>query len=102
MAEKELLLLSDVVRKCDSSVLITDKFGFTLWCNEAFTRTMGYELEDLIGKKPGAMMQCEESDTEVINQIGRSLRTGKPVCVDIVNQRKNGQRHIINLEINPV
>jgi len=48
----ELRKLSLIATKTKSGVIITDRFGNIEWVNESFTKTTGYTLDEVKGRKP--------------------------------------------------
>ena len=51
-SELELKKLSLIATKAKSGVVITDAFGRVEWVNDAFEKTSGFTLPEIIGKKP--------------------------------------------------
>ena len=52
--------------------------GRVEWANDSFVRTCGYGLEELRGKKPGALLQGPESDRRSIKMLHDSIRSAHP------------------------
>ncbi len=67
-AQDELAKLSLVASKTDNAVIITDKEGLIEWVNDGFTRLTGYTLAEVLGKRPGAILQGPLSDPETVSQ----------------------------------
>lgn len=94
--------LSLVASKTQHSVVITDANGKIEWCNEAFTRLTGYELKEVIGRKPGDFLQGEETAPESIASMRKSLNERSSIAIEIVNYHANGSPYWIELKIDPV
>ncbi|MEK6482252.1 PAS domain S-box protein [Catalinimonas sp. 4WD22] len=104
ITEKKLVLekLSLVANNTDNSVIITDGQGCIEFVNEGFTRLTGYSQEEVIGKKPGHVLQGPLTNTDTVNRIRGQLRKGVSFYEEILNYKKNGQSYWISLMINPV
>ena len=101
-SQRELARLSQVVSQTTNGVIITDADGCVEWINEGMTRISGYSLEDLRGRRPGAVLQGEASDPAVVAQMSEALRRGEPFNVDIVNYARDGQPYWMNINCNPM
>ncbi|MDZ7680482.1 MAG: PAS domain-containing protein [Fodinibius sp.] len=53
-------MLSRVARETQNMVLITDPQERIEWVNEAFTRVTGYSEQEVLGKRPGNLLQGPE------------------------------------------
>ncbi|MEQ8432951.1 MAG: response regulator [Oceanicaulis sp.] len=89
------------------SVLITEAEPVDLpgprivWVNEAFTRTTGYTLDEVIGKTP-RILQGEDVDQEGLANIRAALKAWRPVRQILKNYTKDGVPFWIELDIKPV
>jgi len=84
-------------------VVVADAAGRTEWVNAAFTRLTGYELAELRGRKPGAVLQGPATDAATVRLISERLTRGEGVSgVEILNYRKDGRPYWVLLEIQPV
>ncbi len=101
-AEKELQKLSVVASKTSNAIVITDAEGYTTWVNEGFTRTTGYTLPEIVGKKPGKLLQGKETNFEHILKIREGLKSKKPFTQEILNYDKMGKKYWLELNITPV
>ncbi len=102
LQREEFSLLSLVANKTDNSVVITDANGFIEYVNPGFNKLTGYVLEDVIGKKPGAVLQGDHTDPETRERITKNLKERKPFYDEILNYDKDGNPYWISLAINPV
>ncbi len=95
-------LLAIVALQTPHSLIITDPQGLVLWVNASFTRLTGYELADMLGKTPGAVLTCAESDPGASREMGEAARAGRKFSTRILNQRKNGSRYWVQIEGLPI
>ncbi len=100
--QAEFERLSLVANNTDNSVIITNAMGITEYVNRGFTRLTGYTPEDMIGKRPGSVLQGEDTDKETIERIGEKLRKKEALYEEILNYDKSGNSYWISLAINPV
>jgi PAS domain S-box-containing protein len=103
-SSKELLKLSLIATKTKSGVIITDNKGHIEWVNESFTKTTGYALEEVLGKKPKDFLQrtTDPEYEEVRKTLSESLAKRERVEVTIINYNKWGEPYYNQLEITPV
>jgi PAS domain S-box-containing protein len=96
---KELERLAMVAKHTTDSVIITDAYGLTLWVNQAFTKLTGYSLDEVVGKKPGVLLQGPETSAESIKLLHNAVSNFSDIEVDIINYRKTGEPYWIRLKI---
>ena len=95
----DLALLALVARSTTNAVVVTDLQGRTTWVNTACETLTGYSKAELLGRSPGAMLQCETSDRTTRLRIRQALAAGQPFRGDILNRSKTGRLYWINLDI---
>lgn len=100
--QRELARLSQVVSQTTNGVIITDAAGCVEWINEGFTRLSGYTLEELRGKRPGAVLQGADSDPVVIARMSEALRRAESFNVDIINYSRDGRPYWVSINCNPM
>lgn len=98
----ELERLSMVASKTNNGIIITDSRGHAEWINDAFSRLTGYDREEIIGKKPGIILQGKDTDKETIKRIGLAVRQGKSFSEVILNYTKTGEAYWIKLDCDPI
>jgi PAS domain S-box-containing protein len=84
------------------AITITDKNGYVTWVNEGFTILTGYELHEVIGKKPKSFLQGEETDPQTQKLLSNAIKKQQPIMVEIINYHKDNEPYWIELNINPV
>ena len=99
---ERMRLLSLVADETDNSVIIADPLGRTQYANAGFTRLTGYSTEEVMGKKPGELLQGRHTDKETVARIRAKLHEQKPFYEEILNYTKAGEPYWISLSINPV
>jgi PAS domain S-box-containing protein len=95
--EEQLLLLSNIVEKNSNAVIITNAKGETEWINDSFLEMTGYTIKELIGKKPGHMLQGSDSDTATIAFMKNQIENGLPFSCEIVNYTKTKEKYWVRI-----
>lgn len=102
-SELEQRRLSLIATKTHSGVIITDSKGQIVWVNQAFQTNTGYELAEIMGKKPREFLQSPELNApETMRKLSRALRKQENITIDLKNSRKDGSLFYIRLNITPV
>ncbi|MEZ6014883.1 MAG: PAS domain-containing protein [Planctomycetota bacterium] len=91
-----------VAERTSFGVLLTDARGLTQWINPAFERLSGYSLQDLIGRKPGQVLQNERTDPAVLDELRAAIREGRSFRGDLINRSKAGVDYIVAIELDPL
>jgi PAS domain S-box-containing protein len=84
------------------SIVITDPEGRLAWANRAFSQMCGYGFEDLIGKKPGSVLQGKRTDPAEVAKIRRAMRSQTGCQVELLNYHKLGREYLVSIRIEPV
>ncbi len=101
IAEEEIKRLSIVARETMNAVIMTDPEGKITWVNEAFTRITEFEFEEVIGKKPGTILQGPETNTSVVKMMRNKLQRLRPFECDVVNYSKSGRKYWVRIQCQP-
>ena len=95
-------LLSLVANGTDNSVVICGPSGLCEYVNPGFTKLTGYSAEEVLGRKPGAMLQGPHTDPATVALIRAKLAAGEPFYEQILNYTKRKEPYWISLSINPI
>ncbi|MDR9423726.1 MAG: PAS domain S-box protein [Marinobacter sp.] len=98
----EFRMLSMVADETDNAVIITGPEGKTKYVNKGFTKLTGYEPSEIIGHKPGDLLQGPHTDPDTVRKIGEHLENRQPFYNEILNYDRNGRPYWVSLSINPV
>ena len=101
-AQVELKQLALVAEKTHNAVVISDTEGKVTWVNDGFTRITGYQLDEVIGHKPGKFLQGEKTCRETALAIREAVAQRKPFGGEIYNYSKNGNGYWLSLSIMPI
>ena len=98
----EINRLSTVASRTTNGVVITDTNGKTEWINDAFIKLSGYELDEVIGKSPGELLQGTDTSKETVSRISRKLRNRQGFSEDIINYSKSGDPYWVHIDCDPI
>ncbi len=101
IAEDEISKLSIIARETANAVIITDPEEKIVWVNEAFSRITEFEFEEVIGKKPGELLQGEETNLAVVHFMRQKIKDIQPFECDIVNYSKSGKKYWLRIQCQP-
>lgn len=96
--EERLSILSSIAEKNINSVIICDKQGNIEWVNDSFVKLSGYSKEELIGNKPGQLLQGPETDKETIQYLSKQIKQGLPFNCEIINYTKNKEKYWVRIQ----
>jgi PAS domain S-box-containing protein len=100
--EAETFKIALIANNTDNAVVMTDAEGRVEWVNESFTHITGYTLQEILGKKPGAVLHGEKTDPKVVEYIRGQFQKGEGFGADLINYTKSGQEYWIQFEVQPI
>jgi PAS domain S-box-containing protein len=100
--QQQLQLQEEILKNTNSAVIITDVNGGITWVNKSFTNMTGYLKEEVIGRKPGEVLQFEKTDKETISEFSKALREKKDFYAELLNRHKNGTEYWIEIKCQPL
>lgn len=95
-------MLSLVANETDNAVIISNADGLIEYVNNGFYRLTGWHLDEVKGKKPGSVLQGEETDPRTVDVIRQKIKNREAFYDEILNYRKDGTPYWTSLSINPV
>ncbi len=96
--EEQLYLLSLIAEKNLNAVIVADADGKIEWANKSFLRMSGFTMEEIIGKKPGKLLQGPDTNPETIKYMRDRIHKGLPFNCEIINYTKQGRKYWINVQ----
>lgn len=96
--EEKLKVLSKISEENIHAVIIADERGKITWVNKSFTKLTGYTLEEVLGRKPGSLLQGEETDQETVQYLAKQIAKGEPFNADIINYAKSGEKYWLRIQ----
>jgi diguanylate cyclase (GGDEF)-like protein/PAS domain S-box-containing protein len=103
--DEHLKQLSMVVNESDNGIIVTGSYGRIVYVNSGLTRMLGYDLEELRGKRPCDVFAGQHTDPEASNLVQQVRRLANPMRGlkrDILVYAKTGQPLWVSAIINAV
>jgi PAS domain S-box-containing protein len=100
-ADIRLRSFKRAVEQAGHSIYITDTDGTIRYVNPAFEATTGYTAEEAFGARP-TMLKSGEHDETFYEDLWEAILSGEVWQSEIVNERKNGDRYVVNQTIAPI
>lgn len=82
--------LARVAAQISEGVVLTDTMGNVVWVNEAFTRLLGYRLDEVQGKHIEAILHGPKTDRDTLQRMRLRLLRGRSVRGRLCHYRKDG------------
>ena len=98
----EIRKLALVVENTNSVVIIADNQGRIEWVNQAFTKLTGYELEEVLGKYPGSLLQGPATDEVTKKYLREKVLAQQSFECEIINYKKNGEPYWVKIQGQPL
>jgi PAS domain S-box-containing protein len=102
LIEQETARLALVAEKTTTAIIISDPQGLIEWVNPAFTDLTGYELNEVMGLKPGDFLQGPDTDPVVIRHMHDCIDRRAGFDVEILNYKKGGGYYWLHIKVDPV
>jgi len=99
---EDLKLFSHLARKVQLSILVYDQQGYISWCNNAFTESTGYTLDEIVGKDPNTLLRGPMTEVETLNHMRDRISKGKAFHSELVQYKKNGAPYWVSIDGNPL
>lgn len=84
------------------AVMLTDRKGRVLRANAGLERMTGYSEAELMGERPGSLLQGPQTDLRTVGRMREALLNEQPITERILNYRRDGSAFWANLTIEPV
>jgi PAS domain S-box-containing protein len=88
--KEELDRLSLVASANKNGVVLTDPEGKIFWCNESYLNMTGYCWEEVIGRTPIEIGQCETTSLEELQNIRTAFYSSDNFLTEISHNTKSG------------
>ncbi|MBU1658173.1 EAL domain-containing protein [bacterium] len=92
---QDLALMSHVIHFSNDAILITDKEKNIISVNPAFEELSGYNLKELLGKKPESLVKSHLMDQHFYINMWESIHKNGCWNGEIIDRRKNGSSYTV-------
>jgi len=83
-------------------MFITDTAGAVQGVNPAFKTICDYELDEIIGMKPGHFLSEPLTEMHARETLNEAIRDKKSCLVRITNDKKSSQPYIVEIHLEPI
>jgi len=94
--------LRNVSGRMANSVIIADAAGLVTWVNDAFTSITGYRADDIIGRRPGDVLEGPGTDRATKAAMSRGLADHGGFHAEVLNYRKGGEPFWAEVDVVPL
>ncbi|WP_182525382.1 hybrid sensor histidine kinase/response regulator [Nocardioides dongkuii] len=98
----ELEWYSRIVQATDIALTATDRHGRMTWVNEAFERSTGHRLADILGREPREFMFGPATDPIALRKIDEAQALGLPARAELAQYSADGRESWISLDLSPL
>jgi PAS domain S-box-containing protein len=84
-----------------NAIIITDRSGKILWCNDAFVDLTGYSLEEIEGENP-RILKSDLHTREFYQEMWNTVLAGRVWQGELVNRKKDGSHYSERMTISPL
>ncbi|RYY87116.1 MAG: PAS domain S-box protein [Chitinophagaceae bacterium] len=100
--ELELQHLSLIAKETVNGVVMTDAQERITWVNRAFSHITGYRSSEVIGRKPGDLLQGAQTSQHTKRYIAQRMKELQPFNCEILNYARNGRAYWVELKGQPL
>lgn len=84
------------------ATVITNAEAIVEWVNPAFVKLTGYDLSEVIGRKPKELVNSGKQEPLLYEQMWDTILAGKSWHGEIINRRKDGSYYDEEMTITPL
>jgi len=99
---EETKYLALAAQRTSNGVVFTDRDNRIVWVNEGFTRLSGYELHEVAGLKPGAVLGSVRTPPETVERLQQAIASREAIRAEVCNRAKDGSEYWIGVDIQPL
>ena len=97
--DDQLARLAELASRTSNAVIVAELDGTIAWVNEGFTRMTGWPSAEVIGKRPGQLLQGPDTDRATVAKFREALAAREPVELELLNYRKDGEQFWVHIEL---
>lgn len=98
---EEIEKLALIARKTTSLVILADTNNKMVWVNEAFTKTLGYELPEILNKTPDILKGTKVKE-DMFTKLNESIASMSAFSGDFYVFNKSGNGLWVNVDVTPI
>ncbi len=97
-SQSKMKVLSQIAEENIHAVIITDAEGKITWVNKSFTKMTGYSIAEVVGHRPGHLLQGPETDPVTVQYLSEQINKGLPFTADIINYSKTHEKYWLRIQ----
>ena len=98
----ELQRLALVAGNTAALVLITDTQDRIVWVNDAFARTSGWSLAQVLGRGPAELLAHPQSDEAAQQRLHAAVSDGQGLRQECLNRNRHGEDLWLDIDLRPL
>lgn len=98
----EMKKLALIAEQTSNAVIITDSHGKITFVNDAFENMTGYTEAEVLGKKPGHLLQGKDSTEEAKRVMAKGIKKQIATEVEMINYTKSGNKYLVRIQTEPM
>ncbi|MBS4040937.1 MAG: PAS domain S-box protein [Flavobacteriales bacterium] len=102
LQDVEMKKLALIAEQTSNAVIITDSHGKITFVNDAFENMTGYTEQEVLGKKPGQLLQGKESTEEAKRLMAKGIKKKVASEVEMINYTKSGNKYLVRIQTEPM
>lgn len=100
-AEAQLKIWDKLFRNSGEAMFVTDAIPRILTINEAFTRMLGYQADEVVGRSP-IVLQSDRHDRQFYDQLWLELAEAGSWQGEVWEKKKDGSEYLTGLTISRI
>ena len=98
---RQLEMLAAVARRTGNAVIATDPLGRIEWVNDGFTRLTGFTRDEVIGQRPGHILQGPDTAAATVAVMAKAIAERRPFIVEVLNYTKALAQYWVRVDAQP-
>lgn len=99
---KQIRVHEKIMEQTKSMLMITNRNREITWVNEAFCKTTGYSIDEILGQNPGQLLQGPNSNRATIKKFREALISRMPFNCELINYKKDGSIYWVDIKCQPL
>jgi PAS domain S-box-containing protein len=101
-AVRQRARLAELAERTTNAVVVTDPAGQIEWVNEGFVRLTEYTLDEARGRRPGHLLQGDDTSAETRALMREAIDNLEPFLGVVLNYTRTGRQYWVQLETRPM
>lgn len=100
--EENMNMLSLAASETTDTIVIANPKGKAVWANNAYLKLTGFNLQEILGEKPGYLSKGPETDKRTSDKMRKAIQDKQSIKVTILNYNKRKEKYWFELNITPI